>query len=100
MEIGATAGGGWYGLGPRPVLPARQRRGVGSRLMEALLAELRDRGARVGVLVGDPGFCRRLGFVARCVPDGGGRAPEYCLGLRLRPGAEVGAAKFHAAFAL
>lgn len=33
-----NATGRWYGLGPIPVLPACQRRGVGSALMHATLA--------------------------------------------------------------
>ncbi|MCE1250158.1 MAG: N-acetyltransferase, partial [Comamonadaceae bacterium] len=32
---------GWYGLGPISVLPARQGQGIGSRLMQQALAELR-----------------------------------------------------------
>ena len=33
---------GWYGLGPISVLPVRQGQGIGSRLMEQALVELRD----------------------------------------------------------
>ncbi|MCY1144462.1 N-acetyltransferase [Actinoplanes sp. Pm04-4] len=51
------------GLGPVSVLPARQRAGVGSALMHAVLgaADALDE-ALVGLL-GEPAFYRRFGFV-------------------------------------
>jgi putative acetyltransferase len=53
---------GWFGLGPISVLPALQGRGIGARLVEAGLAEMRVRGARGVVLVGDPAYYSRFGF--------------------------------------
>lgn len=53
---------GWYLLGPVAVLPGRQRRGTGSALVLAGLAELRRLGAAGCALVGDPAFYTRLGF--------------------------------------
>lgn len=53
----------WYGLGPVSVLPARHRQGIGTRLIERGLAELRGRGARGVVLLGNPAFYARFGFV-------------------------------------
>jgi putative acetyltransferase len=44
------------------VLPESQGEGIGSSLVEAGLRELRQRGARGCVLVGDPGFNGRFGF--------------------------------------
>ena len=49
----------WFGLGPISVLPVHQRRGVGSALMRAVLAALRQRGAHGCVLLGDPGYYGR-----------------------------------------
>ncbi len=54
----------WFGLGPISVLPAHQRRGVGSALMAAALAALRHRGAQGCVVLGDPGYYGRFGFRA------------------------------------
>jgi putative acetyltransferase len=52
----------WYGLGPISVEPARQRRGIGSALMNAALEELRRLEAAGCVLVGDPEYYFRFGF--------------------------------------
>ncbi len=48
--------GEWFGFGPISVLPQCQRHGIGSQLMDAALSQLRVRGARGCVLVGDPRF--------------------------------------------
>ncbi|MGN3974478.1 GNAT family N-acetyltransferase [Tsuneonella sp. SYSU-LHT278] len=54
--------GGWFGLGPVSVLPGRQRQGIGTRLIDAGIAELRARGALGVVVVGDPSYYARFGF--------------------------------------
>lgn len=54
---------GWFGLGPISVIPTRQNTGIGSMLVEAGLEELRHRGARGCVLLGDPAYYGRFGFV-------------------------------------
>ena len=48
----AKSAGDWFGIGPVSVLPECQRRGIGSQLMNAVLAQLRAKGARGCVLVG------------------------------------------------
>ncbi|QTP57791.1 N-acetyltransferase [Billgrantia antri] len=89
---------GWFGLGPVSVLPAWQGRGIGSALVRACLARLRERGARGCVLVGEPGYYQRFGFrslpglILSDVP------PEYFMALSWfdeRPQARV---IFHPAF--
>lgn len=55
---------GWFGLGPVAVVPERQRDGIGSAIVEAGLARLRQRGARGCVVLGDPAFYARFGFAA------------------------------------
>lgn len=71
----------WFGLGPVSVLPAWQGRGIGSALVQACLARLRERGARGCVLVGEPGYYQRFGF--RSLPGLilPGVPPEYFLAL-------------------
>ncbi|MCH4564585.1 N-acetyltransferase [Halomonas sp. EGI 63088] len=90
---------GWFGLGPVSVLPAWQGRGIGSALVAACLARLRERGARGCVLLGDPGYYQRFGF--RSLPGLilPGVPPEYFMALCWtdeRPQARVA---FHPAFA-
>lgn len=53
----------WFGLGPLSVAVAAQGRGVGSALVNDGLRRLQRRGARGCVLVGDPAYYRRFGFV-------------------------------------
>ncbi len=58
---------GWYALGPIAVAPEWQKRHIGSQLIEAGLAMLREREAAGCVLVGDPVYYKRFGF--RLYPD-------------------------------
>jgi putative acetyltransferase len=94
----AESSGNWFGIGPVSVLPACQRQGIGSALMRAAIAELRARGARGCVLVGDPRFYVRFGFqgdVALVVP---GVPAEVTLSLRFRRCEDRGTVTFHPAF--
>lgn len=52
------------GLAPLGVLPDEQGRGIGAALIEAGLERCRDLGAVGVVLLGDPGYYARFGFVA------------------------------------
>jgi putative acetyltransferase len=58
--IGDAAG---LGLGPIAVAPEHQGRGVGSALMHAVLGAAEALGEPVVVLLGDPRFYARFGFV-------------------------------------
>jgi putative acetyltransferase len=49
-------------LGPIGVRPDRQRRGIGTALVEALLRAADEAGERAVVLLGDPAYYRRFGF--------------------------------------
>ena len=53
---------GWFGLGPISVLPSCQREGVGLRLMQRAIADMRSQGARGIVLLGEPAYYARFGF--------------------------------------
>lgn len=54
----------WYGLGPVSVMPKLQRRGIGGALILEGLDQLRRMGANGCVLMGDPGYYGRFGFVS------------------------------------
>lgn len=92
------AEGEWFLLGPIAVLPAFQRQGIGSRLVESGLAAIRAKGATGCVLVGDPDFYGRFGFttfpglVYEGVPD------EYVLAVSFTGDAPVGQIHANVAF--
>ncbi len=90
---------GWFGLGPVSVSPAWQGRGIGSALMEACQARLRERAARGCVLVGEPGYYQRFGF--RSLPGLilSGVPPEYFIALDWGDERPQGEVAFHPAFA-
>src|SRR5690606_17497287 len=74
VSDGAT---GWYGLGPLSVAPERQGQGVGGQLVEHALAELRRLGASGCVVLGDPKYYSRFGFIAEPSLALPGVPPEY-----------------------
>jgi predicted N-acetyltransferase YhbS len=59
---GSRVSGPVVALGPMAVLPAWQRRGVGTMLLGAALKRCRRDGAAAVVLVGSPTYYRRFGF--------------------------------------
>lgn len=89
---------GWYGIGPVAVHPSRQRKGIGSALIRAGIAELQSHGAHGIALVGDPEYYVRFGF--KPDPDLilAGVPPEYFLILPLVEPKATGTVSFHAAF--
>jgi putative acetyltransferase len=54
--------GPWFALGPVSVLPDLQRQGVGSALIKAGLAHIRNAGALGCILTGNPLYYCRFGF--------------------------------------
>jgi len=94
----ANASGNWFGIGPISVLPECQKQGIGSQLMNAVLAQLRAGGARGCMLVGDPAFYTRFGFKSDgtlVVPEA---PPEVTLNLCFHHCDDHGAVSFHPAF--
>ena len=89
---------GWYGLGPVAVDPSRQRNGIGTALIDAGLAMLRQSGAGGCVVLGDPAYYARFDF--RNVPPL--RYPpapaEYFQALVWSGGAPAGDVTYHPAF--
>jgi len=89
---------GWFGLGPISVRPAYQSQGIGSQLMTAALAQLRELGAAGCVLVGDPGFYTRFGFRAHTALSYPDVPAEFFLVLPFRQPAPPATVTFHPAF--
>ena len=88
----------WFGLGPVSVLPLRQRQGIGSRLVEQALAELRKQGASGCVVLGYPQFYSRFGFKTHpdvVLPD---MPLEYFLAVSFGTSFPVGTVSYHEAF--
>lgn len=52
-----------YGLAPMAVVPVLQRRGIGSGLVRAGVARVRDTGAPFVIVIGHPSYYPRFGFV-------------------------------------
>lgn len=90
----------WYGLGPVSVVPDKQRRGIGSKLIEEGLARLRDLRAAGCVVLGEPEYYQRFGFAHDPWLTYVDAPPDYFLAIPLptwkRPAGEV---RFHTAFA-
>lgn len=90
--------GRWYGLGPVSVWPARQREGIGSRLMEQALSGLDNIQAAGCVLLGDPTYYARFGFQPYPGLELPGVPPDYFLALALREPVPEGVVRYNEAF--
>lgn len=88
----------WYGLGPVSVMPAWQGRGIGSALIKTCLGNLRERGARGCLLVGEPGYYQHFGFRSRPGLFLPGIPPEYFMVLNWSDERPQGEVAFHPAF--
>ncbi len=90
--------GGWYGLGPIAVQPSRQRSGIGSALVRAGLARLKEVGARGCVLAGDPSYYGRFGFACDPAFTSPGIPHEYFMRVVFSPVYAGGTVTYHPAF--
>ena len=88
----------WYGLGPVSVLPGMQRQGVGSRLIETVLAQLRKKSAAGCVVLGEPEYYQRFGFKAESSLVLAGVPSEYFMALSFNKDVPSGNVVYHAAF--
>lgn len=94
----SSGASGWYGLGPLSVLPDWQAQGVGSALMKAALTELQRQGASGCVVLGDPAYYTRFGFVPRAELVLPGVPPEYFQALAFSGDFPVGTVQYHSSF--
>lgn len=90
--------GDWFGLGPVAVAPDRQGQGIGRQLIEAGLAELRRRGARGCVVMGEPDYYGRFDFVQDPRLTYPGPPPEYFMALAFGAVEGTGDVRYHPAF--
>ena len=89
---------GWFALGPISVAPGVQKRGIGTELIGAGVADLRMKGASGCILMGDPAYYGRFGFLVtpeKCPP---GLPGEYFMTMALDGGLPDGVFEFHPAF--
>lgn len=89
----------WYGLGPISVQPELQKQGIGSRLIQEGLAQIRAMGAKGCVLEGDPNYYNRFGF--KSYPTliyEGAPAPQYFMAIPFYNEVPNGKVEYHPAF--
>ncbi|WP_137145274.1 GNAT family N-acetyltransferase [Mycolicibacterium sp. CR10] len=90
---------GWYGGGPLSVRPDRHRSGIGTALVRAAFERCREIGARGCVVVGDPAYYGRFGFVSGAESLSMPGVPaENLLVLALGDEMPSGVVAFHPAF--
>jgi putative acetyltransferase len=89
----------WYGLGPISVAPEHQGQGVGAKLMERALAELRRLNASGCVVLGDPSYYARFGFKVESSLILPGVPPEYFQAISLGGPLPSGTVSYHESFA-
>ncbi len=88
----------WYGLGPVSVRPDLQGKGIGRLLIKAGLAELHSLQSKGCVLLGDPGYYGRFGFVARDGLTLAGFPTEHFQARSFSEEIPQGAVSYHKAF--
>ncbi|SIQ03696.1 putative acetyltransferase [Rhizobium sp. RU20A] len=90
--------GDYLGLGPLAVAIEHQRQGVGRGLVEEGLALANQRGADGVVVMGDPAYYSRFGFVSDAGVSMPGVAPQYFSVLTLSGRPASGIVGYHPAF--
>jgi putative acetyltransferase len=101
LEVGGDSA---LALAPVAVLPSHQRRGIGTGLVRAALADASALGERLVVVLGDPGYYGRFGFgpASRLGVTGPYDVPDevfQAVALPAYDGIPRGAARYPAAFA-
>lgn len=97
----ATAADGsrpWFALGPVAVSPPVQRQGIGSALINRGLEMLVQDGALGCILVGNPNYYQRFGFVVSPAHAPPNQPAEYFMLKRFGATGPVGTLSFHTVF--
>ncbi|WP_312820989.1 N-acetyltransferase [Brevundimonas sp.] len=90
---------GWFGLGPVSVHPELQGRGIGQKLIDSGLEQLRVIGASGCVVMGDPAYYGRFGFKQDARFTYPGVPAEYFTVLVWdEPDQQAGDVRYHPAF--
>jgi putative acetyltransferase len=89
---------GWYGLGPVSVRPDRQRKGIGQSLIRTGLDHLRSIDAQGCVVLGEPSYYGRFGFVSDPNLRYSNAPPEYFQRLAFTGAAPKGEVSYHPSF--
>lgn len=89
---------GWHGLGPVSVRPDRQRQGIGQALIRTGLDQLRTMNAQGCVVLGDPVYYGRFGFVSDPYLRYGNVPPEYFQRLAFGNAVPKGEVSYHSGF--
>ena len=89
---------GWFGLGPVAVEPQRQRCGIGESLINDGLTRLHALGAHGCVVLGDPAYYGRFGFVFDDRLRYPGPPAQYFQALVLAGPIPTGNVSYHPAF--
>jgi predicted N-acetyltransferase YhbS len=90
--------GAWFGLGPVSVRPDRQGAGIGTALIESGLARLRATGAEGCVVLGDPRYYARFGFLCEPALRYPGVPAEYFQRILFKGPPPVGEVAYHPGF--
>ncbi|PAY03495.1 GNAT family N-acetyltransferase [Bradyrhizobium sp. UFLA03-84] len=90
--------GRWYGLGPVSVTPELQRQGIGGALIRRGLDRLAALGAEGCVVLGDPAYYGRFGFVSDPALTYGGEPSRYFQRRVLKGDPPEGDVSYHPAF--
>lgn len=89
----------WLGLGPVAVLPRHQGLGIGSQLVREALRRLRNQGAAGCVVLGEPAYYGRFGFLPGTALRLEGVPSEYFQQLPFGGKHPAGTVTYHPAFA-
>ncbi len=89
---------GCFGIGPLAVLPEMQKSGIGTKLLKSALSKLEEMGADCCVLVGDPTYYSRVGFIVCKNLSYSGAPAEYFQFINFTRTNLSGEVSFHSAF--
>lgn len=91
---------GWFGIGPVSVIPKLQGRGIGSQLIREALARLSDLGASGCVVLGEPSYYKRFGFMNEATLVLPGIPSEYFMAMSFGQPLPSGTVAYHEAFSM